>query len=43
MIIGILIITTIASLIKAKRDPTAVAHSGALHATHHHDEGRPAR
>jgi tellurite resistance protein TerC len=39
VIIGILVVTTIASLIKAKRDPSAVAHSGSLRATHHHDEG----
>ena len=35
VILGILAVTTVASLIKVrKKDPTAVAHSGALHATH---------
>ena len=40
VIIGILVVTTVASLIKAKRDPSAVAHSGALHATHHKEGGQ---
>jgi len=41
VIIGILVVTTVASLIKVRRDPTAVAHSGALRTSHHH-EGGPA-
>ena len=37
-IITTLTITTVASLIKARRDPTAHAHSGALRGHPHHDE-----
>ena len=37
VIIGILAVTTLASLVKARRDPTARAHSGALRG-HAHDQ-----
>lgn len=37
-IITTLTITTVASLVKARRDPTAHAHSGALRGHPHHDE-----
>ena len=37
-IISTLIITTVASLLKARRDPTAHAHSGALHGHKDHDD-----
>jgi len=37
VIIGILAVTTVASLVKARRDPTARAHSGALRG-HAHDQ-----
>ena len=30
IIIGVLIITTVASLIKVRRDPSAMAHAGAI-------------
>lgn len=41
VIIGILVITTVASLIKSRKDPSAVAHAGSLHARsdqHHADK-----
>jgi len=34
VILGILVITTVASLVKVRRDPTAVAHAGALRSPH---------
>jgi tellurite resistance protein TerC len=39
-IIGVLVITTLASLWKVRRDPTAVAHAGAVPGfQHHHADG----
>ncbi|BCJ46725.1 tellurium resistance protein TerC [Actinoplanes ianthinogenes] len=38
VIIGILVITTVASLIKSRRDPSLKAHAGSLH---HHPDHQP--
>ena len=38
VIIAILTITTVASLIKVRRDPTARAHAGSLRGRDHHDD-----
>lgn len=35
VIVGVLTVTTVASLLRSRRDPTARAHAGAVTATHH--------
>jgi tellurite resistance protein TerC len=37
-IVVVLVVTTVASIIKVRRDPTARAHAGSLRAEHHHAE-----
>jgi len=39
VIIGVLALTTVASLVKARRDPSAHAHSGALHGPRRSESG----
>jgi tellurite resistance protein TerC len=42
VIVGVLVVTTVASLIKSRKDPEVTAHAGSLHATHKaEDEAQP--
>ena len=41
MIGAVLLVTTVASVIKARRDPTARAHAGSLRAHPEPDQGAP--
>lgn len=41
VIVVVLFITTVASLIKVRRDPTAVAHAGAIHPASDNDQSQP--
>jgi tellurite resistance protein TerC len=41
VIVVVLIITTVASLIKVRRDPTAIAHAGAIHPRSDEDQSQP--
>ena len=43
VIVVVLIITTVASLIKARRDPTAKAHAGSMRASHPREERQAQR